>query len=45
MTDLERDIIRKAFAYDLLTLLDKNPDKTYTIEEIEILMKACIAKQ
>jgi predicted metal-dependent enzyme (double-stranded beta helix superfamily) len=37
-------IVQKAVIYDLMDILDKNPDKTYTPDEIKQLMKAYITR-
>lgn len=41
-TEAERKDVQKAMAYDLLRILKQNPDKTYTVEEIEKLIDAYI---
>ena len=41
-TEKEITIIQKATIYDLLKLLKENPDKTYTVAELEILLDAYI---
>lgn len=42
-TEKEVIIIQKATVYDLLKILkSKNPDKTYTLEELEKIMDAYI---
>ncbi|MCI9508600.1 MAG: hypothetical protein HFF10_02475 [Angelakisella sp.] len=42
-TENERKDIQKAMAYDLLRILKKDPDKTYTAEELEALIDAYIS--
>lgn len=45
MTDLERQDAKKATVYDLQKLFEKEPNKTYTVDEIKALMDAYIAGQ
>lgn len=43
-TEAERQDTRKAMAYDLLNIIDENPQQeTYTKEEIKKLIKAYVA--
>ena len=42
-TENERKDVQKAMAYDLLRILKKGPDKTYTAEELEALIDAYIS--
>ena len=42
-TENERNDIQPAMAYDLLRILKKDPDKTYTAEELEALIDAYIS--
>jgi predicted metal-dependent enzyme (double-stranded beta helix superfamily) len=37
-------VVEKAVIYDLMDILDKNPNKTYTVDEIKQLMKAYITR-
>lgn len=37
--------VRKAMAYDLLTLLETNGNKTYTVNELEKMIYEYIKKQ
>ena len=40
----ERQVIRKAMAYDLIGILESKPEKTnYTTDEIKKIIKAYIA--
>lgn len=41
-TENERKDVQKAMAYDLLRILKQNPEKNYTIEELEKLIDAYI---
>ena len=41
-TEKERSDVQKAMAYDLLRILKENPDKTYTVEEMEKIIDAYI---
>ena len=41
-TESERKDVQKAMAYDLLRILKQNPEKTYTMEELEKLIDAYI---
>jgi predicted metal-dependent enzyme (double-stranded beta helix superfamily) len=43
-TKEEMTVVEKAVIYDLMDILDKNPDKTYTVDEIKQLMKAYITR-
>lgn len=38
----ERKDVRKAMAFDLLQLLKAEPDKTYTVEELEKILVAYV---
>ena len=40
----EKDIImfQKSTVYDLLRLIEKNPDKTYTVAEMKELLEAYV---
>lgn len=42
-TETERKDVQKAMAYDLLQILKKDPNKTYTAEELEALIDAYIS--
>ena len=42
-TENERKDVQKAMAYDLLRILEQNPDKTYTPKELKDLIDAYIA--
>lgn len=43
-TETERQDTRKAMAYDLLNILDENPQQeTYTAEEVKKLIKVYVA--
>lgn len=42
-TENERKDVQKAMAYDLLKIFKKNPEKTYTCEELEELIDAYIS--
>ena len=44
-TEAERQDTKKATVYDLQKLFEKDPGKTYTVEEIKALMDAYIAGQ
>lgn len=39
----ERKDVQKAMAYDLLRILEKNPEKTYTMAELKALIDAYIS--
>ncbi|MDE6996782.1 MAG: hypothetical protein K2P04_02755 [Oscillospiraceae bacterium] len=39
-TEKEIAIIQKAAMYDLIQILKKQPDKSYTVEELEALIAA-----
>ncbi len=41
-TEKERSDVQKAMAYDLLRILKENPEKTYTVEEMEKIIDAYI---
>lgn len=41
-TEKEMVLANKAMAYDLLRVLKADPDKTYTVEELEKLIDAYI---
>lgn len=41
--EFEREIIRKAMAYDLILIFNQNPEKTYTVEELVKLIDAYIS--
>ena len=42
-TDAERQDTRKAMAYDIISILDENPEKeTYTAEEIKKLIRVYV---
>lgn len=41
-TENERRDVRKSMAFDLLQLLKAEPDKTYTVEELEKLIVAYV---
>ena len=38
MTDDDREIIRKAMAYDLTLIFQQEPGKTYTAEEVDKIL-------
>lgn len=40
MTESDRKEARKAMAFDIMLILDKTPDKTYTTEEIKQIVTA-----
>ena len=42
-TENERKDVQKAMAYDLLRILKKDPDKTYTVAELVKLIDSYIA--
>lgn len=42
-TEKEILMIQKATMYDLLKILETDPDKTYTVEELKKLMDSYIA--
>jgi hypothetical protein len=42
-TEHESIDVKKAMAYDLLSLFDENEEKTYTTEEVRRIIKAYIA--
>ncbi len=42
MTDGEREIIRKAMAYDLTLIFQQEPEKTYTAEELDKILRTYI---
>ena len=42
-TENERKDIQKAMAYDLLRILKRDPEKTYTAKELENLIDAYIS--
>ncbi len=42
MDDAERLIIQKAMAYDLLRLLGKDDDKTYSVKELKAIIDAYV---
>ena len=44
-TEAERQDTKKATVYDLQKILEKDPHKTYTVEEIKALMDAYISGQ
>ena len=39
----EREDVRKAMAYDLIRIFEKNPEKTYTAAELKELIDAYIS--
>ena len=41
-TENDRKDVQKSMAYDLLRILKKDPDKAYTVEELEKLIDAYI---
>ncbi len=41
-TENERKDVQKAMAYDLLRILKQDPEKTYTVKELERLIDAYI---
>lgn len=43
LSEKEILIIQKATMFDLKQILEANPDKTYTVEEIKALIDAYIA--
>lgn len=42
-TEKEVLLIQKATMYDLKRMLEQNPDKTYTVEELKALIDAYIS--
>ena len=42
-TEDERKDVQKAMAYDLLRILEANPEKTYSVKELEQLIHAYIS--
>lgn len=42
-TENERKDVQKAMAYDLIQIFEKDPDKTYTAEELKSLIDAYIS--
>ncbi|MBD5169622.1 MAG: hypothetical protein HDT20_05845 [Oscillibacter sp.] len=42
-TENEREDVRKAMAYDLIRIFEKNPEKTYTAAELKELIDAYIS--
>ncbi len=41
-TEKEVVLVQKATVYDLMRIIKENPDKTYTVEELEKLFDAYI---
>lgn len=42
-TENERKDVQKAMAYDLIRIFEKDPEKTYTAEELKRLIDAYIS--
>lgn len=42
-TENERKDVQKAMAYDLIRIFEKDPEKTYTAEELKHLIDAYIS--
>ena len=42
-TEAERQDTRKAMGYDLLRIFKQNPDKTYTLEELDAIIDAYLS--
>ena len=42
-SEREISIIQKATMYDLIQVLEKNPDKVYTVEELKALIAAYLS--
>lgn len=40
--NIERKIIQKAMAYDLLKILEKSPEESYTVAELNRIIDAYI---
>ncbi|MBR1658902.1 MAG: hypothetical protein IJ705_01125 [Oscillospiraceae bacterium] len=43
-TELDRHDARQSMAYDLIMILEQNPGKTYTVEEIKAIIQAVLKK-
>ncbi len=41
-TENERKDVQKSMAYDLIHLLERNPEKTYTVQELKELIDTYI---
>ena len=44
-TEADRLDARKAMAYDILKILKKDPEKRYSVEEIEAIIDAILTEQ